>query len=227
VTAFASNDAADSMQTMSYLHDGEIVANFNAAVTDLNGRGAFDGFDADGWRLNYAEVPGTSTERFVYLAMKMGGNVKVVPVSAGANNTPFKLTTGFQAKALLAFYTQDDNAGFCAAGTPINHARVAIGAGTGPAERGTVGMWDQHNQATSAVTSTLEFDQLIMMPQVGGGVPDEIFDIVSMDTDGVTLVQDEAASGGYGARSFGLIVFGEPGPVTQAKRSLQQYRQRR
>lgn len=184
-----ANDASATPQAVDYCRLGDCVANLNSAVTAVDARASFSSFLSNGFQLNWA-LRTTALRYFHFLAIK-GGRWKVGSLTTSTGTSNFTETgVGFLPQAAL--FVSHCNTESVAA-TNQNPDQLSLGAATSATERGAIGVLDENAPASgnAEVETAQEHDEVYVNLDATGAVQG-LMDLVSFDSDGMTLVMDDA-----------------------------------
>jgi hypothetical protein len=188
VWAGGSNDAAATMQTVSYCNDAELMAMMTASTNDINDRASFTGMDSDGFTINWDENSG-QLRWFYWLALK-GGQYKIGSLTTQTDTTTDIVETGFGFQPVGALFVSH-----CQAESTIDalqdHDAWSMGAFSSTSNRGAQGTLDQDNTADSTVAAAVEHDAVYVNISTADAV-EGLMDIKSVDSDGFTCIMDDA-----------------------------------
>jgi len=194
-----SNDGTGTMRTASYSRAGESIALFNAPITLTNGRAEVDAWLANGFSLNWNERAGS--RRIHYLALK-GGNYLVGDLLTQTSLTTIA-ETGFGFSPKGALFVSHNKAQSSADAVQA-HDESSVGAFSSTTDRGGHCLIDEDAVPTSDVGTAVEHDELYCNLSTATAI-EGLMDIQSVDSDGFTLVMDDADP----AQSFvGYLAFG-------------------
>jgi hypothetical protein len=90
-------------------------------------------------------------------------------------------------------------------GTIVTPQQYSIGGANSPSSRGAQFISDRHNQASSINYTGIEYDEVYINVIASSGAITGLMDLVSFDTNGMTLVMDDADPG---IRFFWYMAFG-------------------
>lgn len=187
VWAGGSNEIVTPAQAMSYARMGECLALFSSGVTTLNTHGILTSFDADGFTLNFTEVPGATAPYFNYLAVK-GGSYELGSLSTRTDTTPITvLTPGYTAIAGLLL---SSNRAESTSDTPTDNDSWSMGGFSGTALRGAAGIIDIDGGAASHVVTAIEFDAVYVNIATGGTVVG-VMDIDTIASGSVSFIMED------------------------------------
>lgn len=187
VIAWGQDDASATMDTGAYGRGGEVSARLGVsspiAVPD---RASVSALSSTGFTLNFAAAQ--NGDRIWFLAMK-GGDWHVTTSATRTDTTPWSLSGfGHQPAGLLVASV---NRAEDAAGTGTRPSQMSMGAATGASSRASVFARDNNATATAEVSTGIQYDALYGNLDSTGAVVG-LMDLSSIDSDGVTLVMDDA-----------------------------------
>jgi hypothetical protein len=187
VCAVFDLNASANSATAHYSRTDECVA-ILASTTSLTFRASFVSFLPNGFRLNWSEV--TTGQPYVLGLALQGGSYRVgsFTMPATLNGTEAVSGLGFAPTALLFLST---GAALEAADTPALERQGSIGVATSATNRGAQGWFSQDAQAASVCASIVEHDNVVALPDAAGGVA-ALMDLQSLDSDGFTVITDDA-----------------------------------
>lgn len=173
----------------SYSTAGECIATLNTLATLVELRADFVSFLSDGFRINWAERG--STARIFYLALK-GGNYRVDNLLTRTDGNDIAETSfGFQpTSALFVSNGQAEST----SDTIQTEDRLSIGAFSSTSARGAQGTLDETALADTEVTTAIELDEVYVNIKTDSTI-DGLMDVKSIDSDGFTMVMDNADPG--------------------------------
>lgn len=187
VWAGGANDAAATMQSISYGRVGESIALLDSAVTTTTARAGVTQWLSNGFTLNWAETSGS--RRIHYVALKGGAYHIGDLLTATTITTIAETGVGFTPKgALLASHTSSQSS----ADSPQDSDRWSLGAFTYPL-RAAQGTADLDGLTDAQTATSLEQDEIYVSISASD-VVDGAMDIQSVDSDGFTAVMDDADS---------------------------------
>ena len=187
-----------------------------AGAATVQCRASFTQFNADGFRLNWAAV-GITGRKYIALAIKGGSwlaGVCVGQVNA-INDTTKVSGMRFKPVGISLIATGDAET---ASNVAIAPDAIMWGCGSSASSRRSLATIDRSGQTTSAVTLTLQYDQILSQILVTGTL-DGLLDISSMDKDGFTLICDAAATTATKAWWVGFLAFGDVGDYSGSQRA--------
>jgi hypothetical protein len=161
----------------------------NGGHSSISRRLDFDSWITNGFRITVEQLMG-SAARVFWLAIK-GGKWKVIE---GLTQTGLTTTvlTGAGFAPLGGLVVGDPAAEHDgSSGSMANLDRVSLGVFTSASSRRCVAHYDDHGVATSQAATRIEHDEVLAhIANEGGAVA--LMDVQSLDSDGVTLVMDDA-----------------------------------
>jgi hypothetical protein len=186
IIACSARDNQANADTGSYCQSGECVATTQAFGTGVFDRAILSSFDADGFTLNWLES--TAAIQWGGLCMKGGqwkaGNftssttaTTTIPVT-GAGFAPDGVMTISCGTPESTNDTEDDE------------ARFSIGAGLSTTDRLGMGYFSDDATARAEVSLCAEYDAVSAHMGDSGSLSG-LVDINSMDSDGITFIQDD------------------------------------
>ena len=190
--AILANSAADGSATMvakAYCRSGEVWCNLDTA-SGPTARAQFDSWQGGGtnqFTLNFTER--SSTRPFFALSFK-GGRYAVTSTTTRTDTTQWSLTglgVGTPQLALFGSHNEVQST----ADTMQNHDSWSVGAAASASQRVAGATYDEHNTANAEVTTAVEHDQVYVNLSNADAV-EGLMDLVSFDSDGMTLVMDDA-----------------------------------
>lgn len=196
-----SNDTSATMTGGGYGTDAECIAQPSGAPGTLTNRAEFVSMNSDGFTINWLER--TTAKLVCYLAVK-GGKWAV-----GNSLTQTDTTTGIALSGLggtpkgimVVSHCATENAQDVTAGD----VEFSVGAGTSASARLATGGSDDMGVADSVVTIGIEYDEIYQNCDLAGAT-EGLMDISTVDTDGFTLIMDDADPT---QNWFGYIMVGE------------------
>lgn len=173
----------------SYLYYGEVSAPLFDTPTSIANRATFVSFDSDGWTVNWLEA--AYAYRLFYVAIK-GGLWTVGNLTTQTDTSTSIVKSGFgftpAGVMLLSHMTTQS-----AQDTPQDHGAISIGAFTGASERVAQALFMESGLADTRVASAIEHDSVyINIASAATSTVQGLADVVSMDSDGFTLIMDDA-----------------------------------
>jgi len=182
-----SNNAVTPAQTISYARTGECLALTNSGTSALNTHAVLTSLDADGFTLNFTEVPGATAPFFNYLAIK-GGSYALGSLSTRTDTTPITvLTPGYTAIAGLLLSANRTES---TSDTPTDNDSWSMGGFSGTSLRGAAGIIDIDNGASSHVVTAIDFDAVYVNIATGGTVVG-VMDIDTIASGSVSFVMED------------------------------------
>lgn len=183
-----SNDAAATMQTLSYCRSGDAIAGMEGAVTTTNMRGRVSAWLSNGFRITWDEVTGNNVRRILYVALK-GGSWFAGDLTTATNTTAFGETgVGFQPEGVL-FVSHNNSAS--TSDTAQDHESLSIGAADSSLNQAACALIDEDNTANAEVATAVEHDEVYINLDTAdakeGGMK-----LNSMDSDGFTVQMTDA-----------------------------------
>lgn len=213
VTVGGSNDAATTMQTISYLFDGECIAQTAASMISIGIRFDFVSFNTDGFTINNLEG---ATATIVYFIAFKGMSVVLGDLLTQTDTTTSIVESGFgfdPAAVLLVSHNkakstqdivQDDD-------------QLTIGAFTSPSDRVAMGVSDDDNVADSVVATAVEYDECYINLNPTDGTLQGLMDVTGVG-NGFTCIMDDADP----AQAFvWYMAFGPAHPTARPRRAKQ------
>lgn len=174
-----------TIDTDSWCGTGRIAVGMpDTAGTVVDGRGAFNGWITDGFKINWAEVNGTVRYYFAlvidggkwavgdFLTRTDGNNI----VESGLGFTPAMI--GPIVSANRAASTDD---------VPTVHIECSVGGCDSASNRHAQGVIHQDNVADCTIGTAIEYDSIYINISTSDAI-EGLADIVSMDSDGFTAV---------------------------------------
>ena len=181
----------------SYGYGGEITARSQTTGPPTT-RAEVTSLDSDGYTLNVLEAGATAATLYIALA---GGQIAVGDTVTYTDTSNHGVTgVGFQPEGVLlvsvceAEHAQD---------TETDDSKMSIGAFVGSSVRTAQAISSQNGLSTSEVFTAIEHDEAYIRPDLADGV-EGLMDAVSLDSDGFTVVMDDADPG---AAFVGYIAF--------------------
>jgi hypothetical protein len=171
-----------------YAYGGECFAQLDRNGPPDN-RYELSSFDSDGFTLNKLE--GTNAWPIVYLALAGGAGYHVGSLTTATNTTNFS-ETGVggtpEGVIFISHCTAEDTQD-----TEVDHMVFTMGAATSASESIATAISSDNAGAigTSEVFTAIDFDAVYVRPDLADGV-EGVMDLVSMDSDGFTVVMDDA-----------------------------------
>lgn len=180
-------NGAASSDTASYGFGDECAAlnNYSSNGEPPFGRAEFVQFNSDGFTINVLEI-GTNAR---YLALGGAASFLVRDFLTRTDTTQFSESGfGFTPKATLfaSCCTAE-----CVQNTATASGQMSIGAATSASERGAHATTSQDALADTEVWTAVSHDEVYVNGDLADGVEGEM-DLVSMDSDGFTVVMDDA-----------------------------------
>jgi hypothetical protein len=188
VWAGGSDDAAATMQTMSYCRAGECIAGFDAGATATNMRAAVSAWLSNGFRLTWSEVTGNGTRRVLYVALR-GGSWFAGDMTTATNTAAFPETgLGFQPEGVL-FVSHCNTQS--SADAVQGHDALSMGAVDADLNMAACGLIDEDATANAEVATAVEHDEVYVNLDTAdakeGGMA-----VDSLDSDGFTAHMTDA-----------------------------------
>lgn len=185
----ASNAAATS-DTGTYCTDANCLGFIGNPPTAIVSRATHVSMDADGFTLNWLER--NSTRYVFYLALK-GGNYRVGNFLTQTDTVTDIAQTGFgfrpSAAMLISHLTTES-----ASDTAQAEDRLSVGAFSSLSDRNAQAVFDEDNLADSEVTTAIELDE-VYINIASTSVVQGLMDVKSIDSDGFTMIMDDADPG--------------------------------
>jgi hypothetical protein len=181
-----------TIDTDSWCGTGRIAVGMpDVAGTAVDGRGAFNGWISDGFKINWAEVPGTLTRYYFALVIKGGkwavgdfatrtDTTNITTESTGLGFTPVMI--GPVVSACRAVSTDD---------VPTVHLEVSVGGADSASNRHAQGVLLEDGTANTEIQTAIEYDALYVNMSASAAI-EGLGDIVSFGADGFTVVMDDA-----------------------------------
>jgi hypothetical protein len=205
---FARTNQA-TMNTGGYSITNECVQDVDSRDGDPIDKAQLTLFQSDGFRLNWTTAP-ASDEQCFYLALK-GGNYLVGELSTRTDTNDIAETSfGFQPDAAMFFSHAKAESTTTVAD---DHAEVSIGAFSATDERSAQGYFDEDAAADSNVITAIEHDACYVHIKSDATI-DGLMDVKSIDSDGFTMVMDDADPA---AAFVWYVAFGSAGGSTVTK----------
>lgn len=172
----------------------EVIATFNGARTALLNRGYLNAFQSDGFQLGWNETGSNPGHIHHVLALKGTASFMVGSTTTRTDTTPWSVTgLGFEPSAALFVSRGSENAD---ADEVFTHEVLSLGAATGASARSAIGTFDRSALADSETSSATEFDAVYARLDTTHAVTG-LMDLQSFDSDGLTLVMDDADPAPY------------------------------
>lgn len=199
VCAWGSNDTSDPSQTLSYCTDINAMARMDFGVAATHDRWDFVSWGSDGFTMDALETgnPSAVTKALVL----KGGNYQISPFTTQTDTSTQIVLSGFgfaPAGGLLISAARAENS----SDTPTDHDHFSVGAFHSASARGVLAALDEDAVATTEVTTAIELDAVYANISTGSAIQG-LMDVVSLDSDGVTFIMDDADPSG----SFGWGIF--------------------
>lgn len=194
LTASAQGGGAASSQTTAYCADGTYAVGYSNAFTTPLNRYASGSIITNGFRLNVGAAPGAP---ITLSALCLGGcSVALGAFTTSTNGTNFSYSGfGFQPKA--AIFASAARAESTTT-TMTDHAFASLGAASSPSERAAISFMDVDAAATMNSGAGQEHDEVYMnLSTANPPALQGLMDLVSFDSDGMTLVMDDTDPGAY------------------------------
>lgn len=199
------DNTAVTMNTVGYSKSSQIIAiapQPNASTLDAEA--TLTSLDSDGFSLNWSSQTAGGRKLF-YIAIKMATSAVRVDNLLSQTNTSNFSVTGYGQQPVLALFSSACRAESTAS-TPSDNLEFSVGAATSSTARECQAVIDRDAQANSDEATDLETDQTYANISTGL-VIEGLMDLVSFDSDGMTLVMDDADP----SQNFvGVITFGTP-----------------
>lgn len=183
----AGRDAQATTLTRTYCTAGECIALLTVATLNTTAsRADFVSFLSNGFRLNWPE---RSSNRYIFFLALKGGNYRVDNLLTRTDGNDIAETGfGFQpTSALFLSHGQVEST----SDTTQTQDRLAIGAFSSLTDRGAQAALDENAVADSEVTTAIEFDEVYANIKTDSTI-DGLMDVKSIDSDGFTMVMDDA-----------------------------------
>ena len=189
VWAGGSNDAAATMQTISYCIASECIAVIGAPVTGLTARATFTSFDVTpGFTINWLETTALVRSTF-YIALQ-GAKSYVSAFITKTDTTTDITESGFGFSPKSTLFVSHGKASSTTDNAQDND-EWSCGAFSDISTRGTQGTMDVDAGADSIVATAVEHDEVYINIDTAGAV-EGLMDIKSVDVDGFTCIMDNA-----------------------------------
>lgn len=177
---------ADS-QSRSYLYTGEVWACMPSTPTTLTSRADFVSFLSNGFRLNWLEA--ATAFRVFYVAIKGGSwTVGDLLTQTDTSTAITESGFGFQPAGTMLF---SHNMAESAQDTVDNDGRLSIGAFTSTSERVAHAYLNETGLTVTDVNSAIEYDAVYANISTSAAIQG-LADVQSIDSDGFTLIMDDA-----------------------------------
>ena len=206
-----SDDASATMDTDVYGSSNACIAMIAVAGGTAAARASLTQFGTDNFRLNWANRI-TTGRRSVFLAIQGGlwdvGAYTIDGSTTNATATVSGLT--YQPIGLSLIGTQ----GAAQTTTAATTAALTIGAAASISDRGGVAIRDL-NGAANATVEVGCCESAVIFSFGGSGAPSCLYDLDSINTDGFTMIVDQADAGASTVVSHGYMAFaGVSGGIT-------------
>lgn len=190
VYAGGSNNNAGNAQTLSYCTDLECFAQYDAAITSVVDRASYVSMLSNGFRINWDENTGATADLIIFVALK-GGNYRVDSLLTQTDTTTDIVKSGFGFTPVSALFVSHAKAE-----STINTAQDdddwSTGAFSSTSLRVAMATSDDDAAATAIVSSATEHDEVYINLNANTGAVEGLMDIKSIDSDGFTLIMDDA-----------------------------------
>lgn len=194
LTAAAQGGGAAAAQTTAYCADGTYAVGYSNAFTTPLNRYATGSIITNGFRLNVGAAPGAP---ITLSALCIGGcSVALGAFATSTNGTNFSYSGfGFQPKA--AIFASAARAESTTT-TMTDHAFASVGIASSPTERAAISFMDVDAAGTMNSGAGQEHDEVYMnLSTANPPALQGLMDLVSFDSDGMTLVMDDVDPGAY------------------------------
>lgn len=195
-------DGVGTQDAITFTSTSEIFAAYNTALTDVTSDAALTSMDSGGFTINHTDTSGTANHIF-YLALggfaAKGGSFTM---SGSVGNLPAETGFGFPPTAALFLSS------FAAFGTNALSLSMSMGAANSPSSRQTTQLYDDAGGATSDIRQSNHNAAVLTFaaPSATGG----LVDLVSFDTDGMTLAMDNVFAVAGTEQAFYLAIGDTP-----------------
>ena len=205
-----SDDGATTIDTSRYGRSDECISCFPSTAngaTNPDARASFVQFNADGFRLDWLARAATGRVN-IYLAIK-GGSWDVDTLTLDTTTATSTATVSglsFQpVGASLASHGFSEQA----AGTGLATWALSMGCFSSTTSRRAQGIIVEDGQANVEIDQALEYDQVLVFPNVTGAPPGVLksVDINAVNSDGFQLVTD--VGGSTSTDLIGYVAFGD------------------
>lgn len=177
-----------TMTTMSYCRAAECFANSAAGAITI--RASLVSMDVDGFTLTFPEI--AAAVPIFYLALR-GGRYAVGDLLTATDTSNFS-ETGLSIGTPVAVMFVSAGKAADSADTPSAHDRWSMGAATSASERAAMATLDENGTADAECATAVEHDAVYINIATDDTVVG-LMDLVSMDSDGFTVVMDDADPG--------------------------------
>lgn len=174
-----------TMDSMNYCRAGECYANGASGAMTI--RASLSTMDADGFTLNFGEVAAATTVFYLALA---GGRYAVGDLTTATDTNNFSETGLSIGTPVAAMFVSAGKAAD-SADTPSAHDRWSMGAATSSSARAAMATLDEDATADAECATAVEHDAVYINLATDDTVQG-LMDLVSMDSDGFTVVMDDA-----------------------------------
>lgn len=180
-------EANATSQASSYLYYGEVAAPLFDTPTELRNRAAFVQFLSNGFQLNWLEA--AFAYQLMYVCIK-GGSWLVGNLQTQTDTTTDIVESGFgfQPKGAMLF---SHNMAQSTQDTVQSDARLSVGAFTSTTERQAQALLIETGLADTDVTNAIEHDE-VYINIASDSTVQGLMDVKSVDSDGFTLLMDDA-----------------------------------
>lgn len=186
--AGGSNDAAATMQTVSYSNDAEFMTTMVAGINNIDSHADFVSMNSDGFTINWSESNAQAVN-FNYIAMKGCQFALGTALTQTDTSTPIEVATSFTPVAGVIFSHNKTEDALDALG---NDDQTSIGAFTSTSERAAMAIADDDNVADSVVTTAVEHDEVYISINAATGAVQGLMDVQTIDSGGVDFIMDDA-----------------------------------
>lgn len=174
-----------TMDSMNYCRAGECYANGASGAMTI--RASLVSMDADGFTLTFGEVAAATT--VFYLALK-GGRYAVGDLLTATDTNNFS-ESGLSVGTPVGLLFVSAGKAADSSDTPSAHDRWSMGAATSASERAAMATLDEDATADAECATAVEHDACYINIDTSDTVVG-LMDLVSMDSDGFTVVMDDA-----------------------------------
>ena len=174
-------------QSKSYAYDGELWAQMFDTPTTLASRAAFVSFLSNGFRLNWLEAQ--YAYQIFYVAVK-GGLWRVDNLLTQTDTSTTIVETGFGFSPSGTFIASHNTAKSTQDTVQAN-ASISVGAFTSASERVAQGMLQEDALTDTDVTNSIQHSAAYVNISTASAV-EGLMDVQSIDSDGFTLIMDDA-----------------------------------
>jgi hypothetical protein len=199
-----ARDGMSAAATDRYAFSGECLANKTLGGRSITARASLTQWNANGFRLNWAEVSGT-VRHYMALAIKGGHwaagattlNVTALNNVTTVSGLPFA-PVGLSLVSHITSAQPSDNT--------TTYDVVCLGTGASPTSRRAIFVQSNDAGSTAQTRQAIEYDAILVNTD-GTGTTNILVDVNAMTADGFQLIVDMAAPP-WGTIWIGYLAYG-------------------